>query len=456
MSIFKITSNDLKLIANDCEKKLISNHMSNVTIINSFDIFITFSMYRKEKLLISLNPQNPFVCLTEIENPCSTKIGNLNDVLRKELRNGYIVKCEALNNDRIFSITYGYLNDYYDREERKLIIELIPHRPNLIILDRVGKIMFVNHPVDLSNERPLLNGLEYRLPENENKQLENDFDLDSFKKFAADYYFEAKRKRLEEQFKPVLQHIKSRIKTLKQKIKVLEKEIETAKSHFVYQDIGNTILTYAYDEDSLKIYVQENQIDYDFSQTPGVNANKYFSKFKKAKRTIEIDEKELVKTNEEIEYLETCLAQSKYMSEEDIIELAEMLFPKKFQSSGKKKIEAKPGEVIVNGTKIMFGKNAKQNDQLTFKKANKEHWFFHIKDLHGSHVIVCSDKPEKEVILTACEIALLLSGKEVGEVQSTQVKKIKKGSYLGQAILTSYETYTINKIRKSTKDLLKK
>ena len=456
MSIFKITSSDLKIIASDCQNKIVSNHMSNVTIINSFDIFITFSMYRKEKLLISLNPQNPFVCLTEIDNPCSTKMGHLNDVLRKELRNGYILKCEALENDRIFCITYGYLNDYYDREERKLVIELIPHRPNLILLDKDNKIMFVNHPVDLSNDRPLLKGLDYRLPVNENKLMESDFNLDDFKKWASDYYFEAKRKRLEEQFKPVLKHIKSRIKTLNQKIKVLEKEIETAKSHFVYQEIGNTILTYAYDEDSLKIYVQENQIDYDFSQSIGTNANKYFNKFKKAKRTIEIDEKEIIKTKEEIEYLESCLAQSKYMTEEDIIELAEMLFPNKFKTAGKKKIESKPGEIVVNGTKIMFGKNAKQNDQLTFKKANKEHWFFHIKDLHGSHVIVCNDKPEKEVILTACEIALLLSGKEVGDVISTQVKKIKKGSFLGQSVFTSYETYTINKIRKSTKDLLKK
>lgn len=456
MSIFKFNANDLKVISNDCQNKVISNHMSNVTIINSFDIFITFSMYRKEKLLISLNPQNPFISLAEIDNPCSTKMGNLNDVLRKELRNGYVLKCETLNNDRIFCLTFGFINDYYDKVERKLIVELIPHRPNLLLVDANNKILFVNHPVDLSNERPLLKGLDYKVPQNENILIETEFDLDAFKKWASDYYFDAKRKRLEEQFKPVLQHIKSRIKTLKQKIKVLEKEIENAKEHYSYQDIGNMILTYAYDEEALKAYVKENDVDYDFSQTAGVNANKYFSKFKKAKRTVEIDEKELVKTNEEIEYLETCLAQSKYMTEEDIIELAEMLFPKKFHSSSKKKIESKPGEVIVNDTKIMFGKNAKQNDQLTFKKANKEHWFFHIKDLHGSHVIVCSDKPDKEVILTACEIALLLSGKEVGDVQSTQVKKIKKGSSLGQALLTSYETYTINKIRKSTKDLLKK
>lgn len=456
MSIFKFNANDLKVISNDCQNKVASNHMSNVTIINSFDIFITFSMYRKEKLLISLNPQNPFISLAEIDNPCSTKMGNLNDVLRKELRNGYVLKCETLNDDRIFCLTFGFINDYYDKVERKLIVELIPHRPNLLLVDVNNRILFVNHPVDLSNERPLLKGLDYKVPQNENILIETEFDLDAFKKWASDYYFDAKRKRLEEQFKPVLQHIKSRIKTLKQKIKVLEKEIETAKEHYSYQDIGNVILTYAYDEESLKAYVKENHVDYDFSQTAGANANKYFSKFKKAKRTVEIDEKELVKTNEEIDYLETCLAQSNYMTEEDIIELAEMLFPKKFHSGSKKKIESKPGEVIVNETKIMFGKNAKQNDQLTFKKANKEHWFFHIKDLHGSHVIVCNDKPDKEVILTACEIALLLSGKEVGDVQSTQVKKIKKGSSLGQALLASYETYTINKIRKSTKDLLKK
>ena len=414
-------------------------------------------MYRKEKLFISLNPQHPFVCLVSIDNPCGTKIGMLNDYMRKEIKDGFLLDVETLNNDRIVKISYNRTNEYFDKEERSIIIELIPHRPNFIVLNEEDKILFATHQTDIANERPIIKGLKYVLPENSNAELiEDEFNLDEFKENAASYFVDAKRKRLQEQFKPVLTHIKSRIKTLKTKIKVLNKEIEEAKSHFVYQEIGTMLLTYAYDENELNNYVKENNIEYDPSLNPGLNANKYFQKYKKAKRTVEMDEKELAKTSDEIAYYEDCLAQSKYMNEDDIQELAILLFPNKFKLGSKKKIETKPGEVTVEGVKIYYGKNAKQNELLTFKKSNKNDLFLHIKDEHGSHVVIASSNPSNEVILTACEIALLLSGKEEGEIQATEVKNIKKGSFIGQAILTSYKSYIIKSVRSKTKKLLNK
>ena len=455
MNNLKITSKDLQVIVSDLKEKIKFNHISNVTIINSYDIFFSFSIYRKEKLFISLNPQHPFVCLVSIDNPCGTKIGMLNDYMRKEIKDGFLLDVETLNNDRIVKISYNRTNEYFDKEERSIIIELIPHRPNFIVTNEEDKILFATHQTDIANERPIIKGLKYVLPENSNAELvEDEFNLDEFKENAASYFVDAKRKRLQEQFKPVLTHIKSRIKTLKTKIKVLNKEIEEAKSHFVYQEIGTMLLTYAYDENELNNYVKENNIDYDPSLNPGLNANKYFQKYKKAKRTVEMDEKELAKTSDEIAYYEDCLAQSKYMNEDDIQELAVLLFPNKFKLGSKKKIETKPGEVTVEGTKIFYGKNAKQNELLTFKKSNKTDLFLHIKDEHGSHVVIASSNPSNEVILTACEIALLLSGKEEGEIQATEIKNIKKGSFTGQAILTSYKSYIIKSVRSKTKKLL--
>ena len=455
MNNLKITSKDLQVIVSDLKEKIKFNHISNVTIINSYDIFFSFSMYRKEKLFISLNPQHPFVCLVSIDNPCGTKIGMLNDYMRKEIKDGFLLDVETLNNDRIVKISYNRTNEYFDKEERSIIIELIPHRPNFIVTNEEDIILFATHQTDIANERPIIKGLKYVLPENGNAELvEDEFNLDEFKENAANYFVDAKRKRLQEQFKPVLTHIKSRIKTLKTKIKVLNKEIEEAKSHFVYQEIGTMLLTYAYDENELNNYVKENNIDYDPSLNPGLNANKYFQKYKKAKRTVEMDEKELAKTSDEIAYYEDCLAQSKYMNEDDIQELAVLLFPNKFKLGSKNKIETKPGEVTVEGTKIFYVKNAKKNELLTFKKSNKSDLFLHIKDEHGSHVVIASSNPSNEVILTACEIALLLSGKEEGEIQATEIKNIKKGSFTGQAILTSYKSYIIKSVRSKTKKLL--
>lgn len=452
----KITASSLINVANDLSSKIINNHISNVTVINSHDLFFTFSLYRKEKLLVSLNPNNPIVSLISIENPIGTKIGALSDTLRKEIKDSYVLNVSTINNDRLLSIELVKTNDYYEKEKKKIVIELIPHRPNLIILDSDNKIAYATHYTDALNEHPIMKGLIYKAPSNNNDFIEDkSFDLNKLKKEAEQYYQKALHKRLEEQFKPVLQHIKSRIKTLKKKISVLDKEMETAKNNLIAQEIGQMILTYSYDKESLEEYIKENNIDYNQSLTPGTNANKYFAKYKKAKRTLEIDKKEQEKTIDEIAYLESCLAQSIYMNEEDIMELSELLFPNKFKMGGKKKIEAKPGELVIDGTKIYFGKNAKQNDCLTFKKAQKDYYFFHIKDVHGSHVIVANNNPSNEIKLVACEIALLLSQKDCGEVQSTQVRNVKKGSFLGQALLTSYETYTIKEIREETKSLLK-
>ena len=452
----KTTAYNIDEIVQDLSNKIVFNHMSNITIINSTDFFISFSNYRKEKLIVSLNPNDPFISLAEINTPCGTKISSLNDILRKEVKDGLITKIESVNNDRVVSIHYSFTNDYFDKEKRELIIELIPHRPNLVILNEEKTILFANHYTDLANEHRIIKGLKYEVMENKNTYTKVPFDMDVYKKNAADYYYLALRKRLEEKFKPVLQHIKSRIKTLKQKLKVLDLEMNKAKENLRNKEIGQMILTYSYSNDDLMNYLKENNIEYDYSLSSGVNAEKYFQKYKKAKRTIEMDQKEIDKTHDEIHYLEVCLSQTAYMNEDDIMELANLLFPKKFKIGPKTKLQAKPSEVIVDGVKIMYGKNAKQNNILTFQKAMKNHWFFHLKDVHGSHVIVFDENPSKEIILTACEIALLLNGQDSGDIQSTQVKNIKKGSFVGQAILTSYITYTINGVRESTIDLLKK
>lgn len=446
----------LKRVVNDIASKANNNRMSNLTVINSHDFFINLSVHRKEKLLVSLNPQSPFISLVEINSPVGTKMGALSDALRKEAKEGLITSIEMVENDRVVAITYFFTNEFYDREKRQIVIELIPHRPNLIILNGEGKVIFATHYLDLSNERPILKGLSYQPPINKTSSTSTeDLSLEDFKAEANKYYLRAKQLRVEEGYKPVIQRIKTRIKSLKRKIDILEEGIKTSEKNMSYKDIGQMILTYAEDEKELNSYLLENSIAYDHSLTPGVNANKYFKLYKKAKRTIEINEVEIDKTKDEIEYLETSLAQIPYMHEEDVIEIANLLFPHKFKIGSKTKIESKPGEIIVEGIKILYGKNAKQNDQLTFKKANKSDNFYHIKDAHGSHVIVQSEKPSNEVILTACEIALILSGKECGEVINTSVKNIKKGSFLGQALFTSYQTYNINSIREETKELLK-
>ena len=57
----------------------------------------------------------------------------------------------------------------------------------------------------------------------------------------------------------------------------------------------------------------------------------------------------------------------------------------------------------------MVGKNSRQNDSLTFKSANRNDLWFHVKDAPGSHVIIKNDG--REFSESAIEYAATLAAK---------------------------------------------
>ena len=106
--------------------------------------------------------------------------------------------------------------------------------------------------------------------------------------------------------------------------------------------------------------------------------------------------------------------------------------------------------------KILYGKNASSNNELTFKVATKDDWYLHIKDYHGAHIIIEDPNPSNEVKLVAAELALILSNKSAGEIMIAKMKDVKKGHALGEANLLNYSTIVLNEVRESTKELLLK
>ena len=114
-----------------------------------------------------------------------------------------------------------------------------------------------------------------------------------------------------------------------------------------------------------------------------------------------------------------------------------------------------PFEVERNGTKILFGKSAKQNDCLTFLlDTAKEHPWLHVNGTTGSHVMIKKENPSDEDIRTACEIALLNSGKQDGDILLTLRKNVRKGNVMGLAIVKDAKTIHLKNIRSETIILL--
>ena len=88
-------------IVNELKSKIVGCKINNVTIINSHDFLCSLSMVKGEKLLISLNHQHPFLSLINVKEVAPTIMGKLNELLRKLLKDAYIVNVDLVNDDRI-------------------------------------------------------------------------------------------------------------------------------------------------------------------------------------------------------------------------------------------------------------------------------------------------------------------------------------------------------------------
>ena len=145
---------------------------------------------------------------------------------------------------------------------------------------------------------------------------------------------------------------------------------------------------------------EEVEIRLDPNLTPAENAQKYFKKYNKEKRTFIALQEQIKQNNEELLYLESVLNSVQTCSDEYDIkeiraELAEQGFLKRQKNNKNNKQKsnkkAKPLHFISSdGFHIYVGKNNTQNDELTLRFAKSLDMWFHTKDIAGSHVIVVS------------------------------------------------------------------
>lgn len=156
--------------------------------------------------------------------------------------------------------------------------------------------------------------------------------------------------------------------------------------------------------------------------TPGQNAQQYFKKYSKQKRTLEVVTQQIKETEEELEYLLSIEPSIAVCSTDDeIAEVeSELIAAGALKQSGRRnKTKTKAAQPLFyekDGFTIAVGKNNLQNDKLTFRLANGGDLWVHAKDVHGSHVIVFAEGRHipDDVIRTACEIACYWSQAQPG------------------------------------------
>lgn len=189
------------------------------------------------------------------------------------------------------------------------------------------------------------------------------------------------------------------------------------------------------------------------------NAAKYYKKYSKLKNAASFLTEQIEIGKSEISYLQSILLNIDFAERPDEIdELYEELekegYLKKKKKNNKKKKDSDKNYITVkteDGFDIYVGKNNRQNDYLTHKKAKKNDLWFHVKDAPGSHVILKNDNRDftNNSLLTAAKLAAKYSSLSKSQnipVDYTFKMYVKRhpAKKPGLVTYTNYKTININ------------
>lgn len=264
------------------------------------------------------------------------------------------------------------------------------------------------------------------------------------------YYFgKAERDRVKQFAHDLERFIVNEKEKNEKKIIKLQETLQEAERADQFQRYGELLTANLYaakkgmKEIEVMNYYDENGatvvIPLDPRKSPSENAQKYFSKYQKAKNAITVVEEQIDIARSEVEYFDSLLQQVQSASPKDIEEIREELVEggyirERQKRNGKKGHNAKPildHYLASDGTEIIVGKNNKQNDYLTNKLAARDEIWLHTKDIPGSHVVIRSKAPGDETIREAAKLAAYFSKARNSSsvpVDFTKVRYVKKPS----------------------------
>ena len=276
----------------------------------------------------------------------------------------------------------------------------------------------------------------------------NKYSYDSVSKMLYDFYSSREAFVLNRQKSSDLRRIvNTALERASKKYDLQEKQLQDADKKDIYRVYGDLLNTYGY---SLKggessfttenFYDDNKEITIPLNKNKSAkeNAKKYYDKYAKLSRTIKALSEEIVNTKNDIEHLLSIQTALDVSSDDESLsqirqELVDFGYIKKHSSGKQKKSTSHPYHYIsTDGYDIYVGKNNYQNEELTFKVATGNDWWFHAKGIPGSHVILKSNNEEDlpdRVYEEAAALAAFYSkakDSEKVEVDYIQKKNIKK------------------------------
>ena len=262
----------------------------------------------------------------------------------------------------------------------------------------------------------------------------------------------------------IINLLNSHISKNKKKEAEWEKELVLCEDKDTLKKYGELLKAYSHNlqrGNSVRVldYYTGEEIDIPLDENKTIieNSNKYFNDYSKAKR----------RENKIIELLDETKAETKYFEDlllyislsentSDINQIRTELFNKGYLKKNtvtkeKKKSSSIKHYIYDNNYHIYVGKNNIQNEEVTFKIATGNDWWFHAKGIAGSHVIVKSDKDNganewdmPNELFELCGALAAINSSHSGlskvEIDYTRKKHIKKPAE-GEKGMVIYHTY---------------
>ena len=441
------------------------------------------------KLLIRAAGPNARVHLTEqsFENPKEAPMFCM--LLRKYLTGARIRSVEQPNGDRLIAFRLESRNELGDSAELSLITELMGRAANVVLVGADGRILDCLRRIPLSEHgtRALLPGLRYELPplpegfqpkaaaESEEKAaspVAADTDRGSVselldRRYGAMERQELQRRRAQELVKSVRRardrqqrKLAAQSEELRrtEKLEDTRRQAELLQANLYRVRRGDRVLECEnyYEEDSPLV-----TIPLDATKTPQENLNARFKEYRKLKGAKEHLTQLIAEGEKQLEYLNSVLDElSRAGSSRELDEIRAELESTGWLKAQRHRNPKKRSAVKVtapmrfespDGMEILVGRNNLQNDALTTHEARRTDYWFHVQQLHGSHVILRCEglEPSPEAIRTAAELAAYYSqARDSGRtaVDYTMVLNVKKpsGSLPGKVIYRNYRTVIVD------------
>lgn len=423
--------------------KHISAQVSSVReVLPGRDYFIPDTAGKSDPLTLTYEEFTETVC----KKPCNiqkalyTSLTGLSPCISTEICHLASISCETnaadlSENERLhlYNIFSGIINDVKEKN----------FTPN-IIYNSAG-------PVEFSSV-PLTN-----YAENECKNYE------SICTVLSDYYSEKNTiSRIHQKSADLRKIVNTILDRDRKKLDLLYKQLEDTRKRDKYKIYGELINTYGYGiEEGAKSFTalnyytnEEITIPLDETLTARENSVKYFDRYNKLKRTFEATNKLIAEVSGEIEHLESISNSLDIaLVEADLSQIKEELveygYVKRKGTAKKERFTSKPFHYVSSdGYHIYVGKNNFQNDELSFKFASGNDWWFHAKEIPGSHVIVKSmgDKLPDRTFEEAAALAAHYSrakNQEKVEVDYTLKKNLKKPNSAKPGFVIYHTNYSM-------------